>query len=67
MALLVSFFGQVLLFNRSHLLLVKHQSHPVDIGGIPFSLYACKAYDPSRKFPSGQIERLRTMLSDFLS
>jgi nitroreductase / dihydropteridine reductase len=39
----------------------------MDIACIPFSLHACKAYDPSRKFPSGQIEQLRTMLSDSLS
>jgi hypothetical protein len=61
-----SFFGQVLL-SKYDLLLVKHQSHPMDIAGIPFSLHACMAYDPSRKFSSGQIEQLRTMLSDSLS
>lgn len=59
-----SFFGQVLLSSKYDLLLVKHQSHPMDIAGITFSLHTCKAYDPSRKFPSGQIEQLRTMLSD---
>ena len=62
-----SFFGQVLLSDKYDLLLVKHQSHPMDIAGIPFSLQTCKAYDPSRKFPTGQIEQLRTILSDSLS
>ncbi|MHB1100568.1 MAG: nitroreductase family protein [Burkholderiales bacterium] len=62
-----SFFEQVLLSIKYDLLLVKHQSHPVDIAGFPFSLHTCKAYDPSRKFPSWQIEQLRTMLSDSLS
>lgn len=59
-----SFFGQVLLSIKYDLLLVKHQSHPMDIAGITFSLHTCKAYDPSRKIPSGQIEQLRTLLSD---
>jgi nitroreductase/dihydropteridine reductase len=36
----------------------------MDIAGITFSLHTCKAYDPSRKIPSGQIEQLRTLLSD---
>jgi nitroreductase len=49
---------------KNDLRLVKHQNHPMDIAGITFSLHTCKAYDPSRKFPSGQIEQLRTMLSD---
>jgi nitroreductase len=62
-----SFFGQVLLSGKYDLLLVEHQSHYIDITGIPFSLHTCKAYDSSRKFPSGQIEQLRTMLSDSLS
>jgi hypothetical protein len=62
-----SFFGQVLLSDKYDLLLVKHQSLTMDIAGIPFSLPTCKSYDPSRKFPSGQIEQLRTMLSHSLS
>lgn len=59
-----SFFGQVLLFTKYDLLLVKLQSHPMDIAGTTFSRHTCKAYDPSRKIPGGQIEQLRTLLSD---
>jgi len=36
----------------------------MDIAGTTFSRHTCKAYDPSRKIPSGQIEQLRTLLSD---
>ena len=58
------FFGQVLLSIKYDLLLVKLQSNPMEIAGTTFSRHTCKAYDPSRKIPSGQIEQLRTMLSD---
>ena len=48
-----SFFGQVLLSIKYDLLLVKHHSHPMDIAGLTFFLHTCKAYDPSRKIPTG--------------
>ncbi|CAG0954700.1 partial nitroreductase / dihydropteridine reductase, partial [Rhodocyclaceae bacterium] len=34
----------------------------MDIARIALSRHTCKAYDPSRKIPDGQIEQLKTLL-----